>query len=398
MKFPFYIAKRYLFSKSSNNAINIITIIAAIGVFAGAFSLFIVLSGFSGLREFSLAFANEFDPDLKVIPKTGKTITFSKELEEKFAKIEGIANYSKTIEERVFLEYKEKTAWAFIKGVDEHYQQVTAIDSSLDGTWFTSSEPQVVIGADISRKLNPGIFNYNRPLQLIVPKPGKGQVTNPADAFNQRSVIVSGIYNINSDLNDKYVFSNIAFAQSLLSLYENTYSAIEVKLTAEADEEKVKAAILKLFDNSVDIRTRAQLNDVLYKMLNTENLAVYLIFTLVLIIALFNVVGSIIMVILDKKENIKTLQSLGASPKQIKNIFFTQGMLMCSIGGGIGLLFAIILIYLQMQFDLVMITPSLAYPVTIEISNILTVILTIGILGLLASFLAAGRSKKALEE
>ena len=398
MKFPFYIAKRYLFSKSSNNAINIITIIAAIGVFAGAFSLFIVLSGFSGLREFSLAFANEFDPDLKVIPKTGKTITFSKELEEKFAKIEGIANYSKTIEERVFLEYKEKTAWAFIKGVDEHYQQVTAIDSSLDGTWFTSSEPQVVIGADISRKLNPGIFNYNRPLQLIVPKPGKGQVTNPADAFNQRSVIVSGIYNINSDLNDKYVFSNIAFAQSLLSLDENTYSAIEVKLTAEADEEKVKAAILKLFDNSVDIRTRAQLNDVLYKMLNTENLAVYLIFTLVLIIALFNVVGSIIMVILDKKENIKTLQSLGASPKQIKNIFFTQGMLMCSIGGGIGLLFAIILIYLQMQFDLVMITPSLAYPVTIEISNILTVILTIGILGLLASFLAAGRSKKALEE
>jgi len=398
LKFPFYIAKRYLFSKSSNNAINIITIIAAIGVFAGAFSLFIVLSGFSGLREFSLAFANEFDPDLKVIPKTGKTITFSKNLEEEFAKIEGIANYSKTIEERVFLEYKEKTAWAFIKGVDERYQQVTVIDSSVDGTWFTSSEPQVVIGADISRKLNPGIFNYNRPMRLIVPKPGKGQVTNPADAFNQKSVVVSGIYNINSDLNDKYVFSNISFAQSLLDLDKNTYSAIEVKLTAEADAEKVKAAILKLFGNSVEIRTRAQLNDVLYKMLNTENLAVYLIFTLVLIIALFNVVGSIIMVILDKKENIKTLQSLGASPGQIKNIFFTQGMLMCSIGGAIGLLCAIFLIYLQMQFDLVMITPSLAYPVTIEISNILTVILTIGILGLFASFLAAGRSKKALEE
>ena len=398
MKFPLYIAKRYLFSKSSNNAINIITIIAAIGVFAGAFSLFIVLSGFSGLREFSLAFANEFDPDLKVIPKTGKTITFSEKLDEEFANIDGIANYSKTIEERVFLEYEEKTAWAFIKGVDERYQQVTQIDSSVDGTWFTSSEPQVVIGADISRKLNPGLFNYNRLLRLIVPKPGKGQITNPADAFNQKSVVVSGIYNINSDLNDKYVFSNIGFAQSLLDLDENTFSAVEIKLSAEADEEAVKEKILKLFNNSVEIRTRAQLNDVLYKMLNTENLAVYLIFTLVLIIALFNVVGSIIMVILDKKDNIKTLQSLGASPKQIKNIFFTQGMLMCTIGGGIGLLFAIILIYLQMQFDLEMITPSLPYPDTMEISNILTVILTIGILGLFASFLAAGRSKKALEE
>ncbi|WBL22340.1 ABC transporter permease [Zunongwangia sp. HRR-M8] len=398
MRFPLYIAKRYLFSKSSNNAINIITIIAAIGVFAGAFSLFIVLSGFSGLREFSLAFSNEFDPDLKVIPKKGKTIAFSKTKEADFDKIEGIANYTKTIEERVILEYQEKTAWAFIKGVDERYQQVTQIDSSVDGTWFTSSEPQVVIGADISRKLNPGIFNYNHLMRLIVPKPGKGQITNPTDAFNQKNVIVSGIYNINSDLNGKYVFSNISFAQSLLNLDENTYSAIEIKMSAEADEEILKENILKFFGDNVEIKTRAQLNEVLYKMLNTENLAVYLIFTLVLIIALFNVVGSIIMVILDKKNNIKTLQSLGATPKQIKNIFFTQGMLMCTIGGGIGLLFSLILIYLQMQFDLVMITPSLPYPVSIEISNILTVILTIGILGLFASFLAASRSKKALKE
>lgn len=397
MKFPFYIAKRYLFTKSSNNAINIITIIAAIGVFAGSFSLFIVLSGFSGLREFSLSFSNEFDPDLKIIPSEGKTFTFTKNDQKKFAKLEGIQQYSKTIEERVFLDYQQKTAWAFIKGVDEHYQQITKIDSSIQGSWFTKSEPQVVIGYDISRKLNPGIFNYHHLMRLIVPKPGKGQITTPTDAFNQQSVVVSGIYNINSELNKKYVFSSLNFAQNLLNLEEDSFSAIEVKLTPQANEETVKAQISKFFDNSVEIKTRAQLNDVLYKMLNTENLAVYLIFTLVLIIALFNVVGSIIMVILDKKDNIKTLQSLGATPNQIKNIFFTQGMLMCSFGGGIGLICAISLIILQMQFEMVMITPNLPYPVTLEIKNIFIVMATIGILGIFASFLAAGRSKKALK-
>ncbi|MDT0690430.1 FtsX-like permease family protein [Salegentibacter sp. F188] len=398
MKFSLYIARRYLFSKSSNNAINIITIIAGIGVFAGAFSLFIVLSGFSGLRNFSLSYTNKFDPDLKVLPATGKTISFSEELSADIGQIQGVANFSKVIEERVFLDYRSKNHTAFIKGVDENYQQVSNVEEAIfDGTWLVSSEPQVVVGIGISRLLGLSTFNYNELLNILVPKPGKGQITNPMNAFNKKQVIVSGIYSINEELDSKFVFSNINFAQNLLNLDDNQYSALELKLAPGADPEVVSEKIKAIFPQDVIIKDRAQLNEVLYKMLNTENLAVYLIFTLVLIIALFNVVGSIIMVILDKRDNIKTLFSLGATPNQIKNIFFLQGMLMCVVGGAIGLGSSLLLIYLQLQYDLVMITPSLPYPVAITAENILIVILTIGILGLIASYVAAGRSKKALK-
>ncbi|MDT0647270.1 FtsX-like permease family protein [Zunongwangia sp. F260] len=397
MKFSLYIARRYLFSKSSNNAINIITIIAGIGVFAGAFSLFIVLSGFSGLRNFSLSYTNQFDPDLKVLPATGKIISFSEGLSADIGQIQGVTSFSKVIEERIFLDYRSKNHTAFIKGVDENYQQVNNIEEAIfDGTWLASSEPQVVVGIGISRLLGLSTFNYNELLNILVPKPGKGQITNPMNAFNKKQVIVSGIYSINEELDSKYVFSNINFARNLLNLDDNQYSALELRLAPGTDPEVVSEKIKALFPEEVIIKDRAQLNEVLYKMLNTENLAVYLIFTLVLIIALFNVVGSIIMVILDKRENIKTLFSLGATPNQIKNIFFLQGMLMCVVGGTIGLGTSVLLIYLQLQYDLVMITPSLAYPVAITAENILIVILTIGILGLIASYVAAARSKKAL--
>lgn len=388
-----------MFSKSSNNAINIITIIAAIGVFAGAFSLFIVLSGFSGLKDFSLSFSNKFDPDLKILPASGKTFLLPKDKSEALENIEGIAVFTPIIEERVFLDYRNKNHTAWLKGVGNKYQQVTQIDSTISGSWLTSSEAQVVVGNTISRKLGLSIFNYQHLLKLMVPRPGKGQITglNPGQAFSQENVIVSGIYSVNEELDDKYVFSNLNFARNLLNLNEDNFSAVEIKLAPNANPDDVTAAIKTIFNEEVIIKNRAQLNEVLYKMLNTENLAVYLIFTLVLIIALFNVVGSIIMVILDKRENIRTLFSMGASENQIKKIFFTQGMLMTVFGGAIGLLSALLLVYLQQQFNLVMITPSLPYPVSITLENVLIVIFTIGILGLLASFIAAGSSKKALK-
>lgn len=399
MKFPLYIAKRYLFTKSKSNAINIITIIAAIGVFAGAFSLFIVLSGFSGLRDFSLSFSNEFDPDLKAVPKEGKVINISEEQVAQLQQIEGVEDFSKVIEERVILSYKSKTNPAYIKGVDEKYRMVNQIDSSIVfGTWLTKSEPQVVIGNGLSKLLDVGTFNYQNLLKIMVPKPGKGAITmtNLQDAFNTRQTIVSGVYSVNEELDDKYVFTHLNFAKDLLNLKENEFSAVEFKLKPESSLDQVSEEINNILGTNVTVKTRAELNDALNKMLNSENLFVYLIFTLVLTIALFNVVGSIIVMILDKRENIKTLHSLGATPKQIKNIFFFQGMLMTGLGGIFGLAVAVVLILLQMQYDLVMITPNLPYPVQMKLENVFIVLVTIFTLGLIASYIAAGRSKKAL--
>lgn len=397
MNFPFYIARRYLFSKSSNNAINIITIIAAIGVFAGAFALFIVLSGFTGLKDFSLSFSNEYDPDLKVLPATGKTFSLTSEEKQNLKNISGISTFSEVIEERVFLDFRSKNKTAYIKGVDQAFLKVNKLDSAIGmGGWFHPEEAQVVIGNTISHELNLGTFNYMNLLEILVPRPGKGQILDPTQAFNSKRAVVSGIYSINEDLDDKYVFSSITFARELLNLKEDEITALELKLKPGTDPEQVKQAVKLALDEEVEIKNRAQLNDALYKMLNTENLAVYLIFTLVLIIALFNVVGSIIMVILDKRDNIKTLHSLGATPTQIKNIFFTQGVFMTLLGGSIGLLFSIALVYLQLQYQLVMITPTLPYPVSITWENVGIVLLTITALGTIASYIAASRSKKAL--
>ncbi|MDX1752790.1 MAG: FtsX-like permease family protein [Salinimicrobium sediminis] len=397
MNFPFYIARRYLFSKSSSNAINIITIIAAIGVFAGAFALFIVLSGFSGLKDFSLSFSNQYDPDLKVLPASGKTFNFSEDEKEQLKNITGISTFSEVIEERVFLDFRSKNKTAYIKGVDENFLKVNHLDSALiRGVWFHPTESQVVIGNNISRELNLGVFDYMSLLKVLVPRPGTGQVLDPTRAFNSQNVVVSGIYSINEELDDKYVYSSLDFARELLSLKPTEITGLELKLKPGADPETVVTEVQAAIEDGIEIKNRAQLNDALYKMLNTENLAVYLIFTLVLIIALFNVVGSIIMVILDKRENIKTLHSLGATPHQIKNIFFTQGVFLTLLGGSMGLIFSLILVFMQLEYDLVMITPNLPYPVTITWQNIVLVMVTITSLGMLASWIAANRSKKAL--
>ena len=397
MKFSLYIARRYLFSKSSNNAINIITGIAALGVFAGAFSLFIVLSGFTGLKDFSLSFSNQFDPDLKVFPQEGKTFLLSGEERDQLQQVAGLAALSEVVEERVFLEFKAKHKTAYVKGVDHAFRTVNNIDSAIVyGAWFHPLESQVVVGNGISRDLNLGTFDYAEPLRVMVPRPGTGQVSSPSEAFNTELSIVSGIYSINEELDERYVFTPISFARELLSLEPNEITALELKLEEGVALGKVSQEVEAILQTPVDLRTRAQLNDALYKMLNTENLAVYLIFTLVLTIALFNVVGSIIMVILDKQENIKTLHSLGATPLQIRNLFFMQGVFLTLLGGAIGLAASIFVVYLQIQYDLVMITPTLPYPVAITWQNMLVVMLTISVLGVIASYVAASRSQKVL--
>lgn len=398
MKFSYYIAKRYLFTKSKNNAINIITIIAAVGVFAGALALFIVLSGFSGLKEFSLSFSNEFDPDLKILPKTGKLISIDKSKLTQLENMEGIAAFSKTIEERVLLNFNNKNTPASIKGVDENYLKVNQIDSALiAGTWVHQNENQVVIGNGISRKLTLGAQGYGDVLQLLVPRPGKGQINDPSKAFNKVNTMVTGIFSVNEELNNRYLFSSFKVAKKLLEIENNKVSAIEIKLLPGAKEEDVKEEIFSIFKDKVIVKNRIQLNDKLYKMLNTENLAVYLIFTLVLIIALFNVGGAIVMAILDKRQNIKTLYNLGATTNTIKQIFFLQGTLLTFFGGIIGLLIGLLIIFLQLNYELVMITATLPYPVLLKAENIIVVFFTIMILGITASYIGATRVGKIIE-
>ncbi len=394
--FPFYIAKRYLFSKSSQNAINIINAVTTIVVVVGSAALLIVLAGFAGLKTFSLSFSNTFDPDLKITPKIGKTLILNNEKIAAINQLEDIASFTKTVEERVFLNFKDKNYITHIKGVDTNYLNTSKIDSLIFiGNWF-SNKNEVVIGSGVSRKLSLGVFDSSHLLEIIVPKAGKGSVSFSSESYNNTFTMVSGIYNITEDLDKKYVFADVSLAQELLNYNVDEISSIEIKLNDDAQEEALVKQLSAIFNDEVIIKNRIQLNDTLYKMLNTENIAVYLIFTLVLIIALFNLVGAIIMMILDKKKNLKTLFSLGASVKELKRIFFLQGILVSVFGGLVGIFIGIAIVWAQTSFGLIMITPTLPYPMELRLVDVLVVFATILVLGTIASKIASSRISKNL--
>lgn len=399
MNFPLYIAHRYLISNSKNNAINIINRIASLGIIVSTMALFVVLSVFSGLKEFSLAFVNDTDPDLKLTPTLGKSFLTTPDQEAQVKKVKGIASYSKIIEERVLFTFGEKQMVTYLKGVDSLYTKVCPINKKLfNGQWFQPNTYQVVVGYGMAHQFSMGLFDYNTALEVLVPKPGKGTINSLEEAFNQTQLLPIGIYSINEDLDSKYVFADINLAQDLLEYQPNQLSGIECKLLPDANEDEIASQLQNIFNNKITIKNKAQLNASLYKMLNTENIAVYLIFTLVIVVALFNLIGALIMMILDKKSNLKTLFNLGTEIKDLRKIFLLQGTLLSMYGGLLGLVLGIIIVALQQQFEWIMITPTLAYPVVFSFENIAIVMATIITLGFLASLIASSRvSKKLLD-
>ncbi|WP_095952797.1 FtsX-like permease family protein [Flavobacterium sp. ACN6] len=399
MNFPLYIAKRYIFSSSKNNAINIINRIASMGIIVGTMALFVVLSVFSGLKVFSLSFTNEIDPDLKMGSTYGKSFLIAPDQESQIKKISGVASYTKIIEERVLFLFKDKQQVTYLKGVDSSYAVVNDIKKKLySGQWLKPDSYQVVIGYGLSQNFSMGILDFENPLQVFAPKPGKGAIENPEEAFNKTDVLPVGIYSISEDLDSKYVFADLGLVQELLMYKTNQISGIEFKLKENADENAVKKQLNFIFKNKITLKNRAQLNESLYKMLNTENIVVYLIFTLVIIVALFNLVGALIMMILEKKGNLKTLFNLGTEINSLRKIFLLQGTLLSFFGGLIGLALGVILVILQQQYELIMITPTLAYPVVFSVENVLIVMTTILSLGFIASLIASSRvSKKLLD-
>lgn len=355
-------------------------------------ALFVVLSVFSGLKVFSLSFTNEIDPDLKIESTYGKSFMVTPDQDSQIKKIDGIASYTKIIEERVLFIFNGKQQVTYLKGVDRNYPVVNDIRKKLfNGQWLKPDTYQVVVGYGISKNFSMGILDFENPLQVFAPKPGKGTIENPEEAFSKTDVLPVGIYSISEDLDSKYVFADIGLVQELLEYKPNQISGIEFKLKPNADESKIDSQLQAIFNNKVTTKNRAQLNASLYKMLNTENIAVYLIFTLVIIVALFNLIGALIMMILDKKSNLKTLFNLGTEIKDLRKIFLLQGTLLSVFGGLIGLVLGVILVLLQQQYELIMITSTLAFPVVFTLENVFIVLGTIFSLGFIASLIASTR-------
>ncbi|NHN27360.1 ABC transporter permease [Flavobacterium jejuense] len=397
MNFSFYIAKRYAASFSKNSAINAITIISSIAIVASAMALFVFLSIFSGLREFTLSYSNSSDPDFKIEANQGKSFFLSEKEILELKKNTSILHYSTIIEDRVLFRYDNKEQIATIKGVDSSFTKVSKTSDYLYvGNWLEPNSHQTIIGSEIARKLSLGLFDYQNTLNVYAPKPGKGVIESNENAFNIITLQPVGLFNINEDIDSKYVYCDIDIARKLFQFKKNQISSIEFKTNPKTSEEKIIQDLKTIFKNKVKIKTKAQLNDSLYKMLNSENLFIYLFSTLIVILTLFCLAGAIVMIIIDKKENINTLYNIGLTFKEIRNIFFIQGIIITILGLLFGLLLGTILILIQQQFSILMITNTIAYPVTFKPLNILLVIGTIIPLGLISSWIASGRVNKEI--
>ena len=396
MSYTFKIALRYFFSRSKQTVVNRINSFALFMVSISTAALFIVLSAFAGLKDFGLSFVNKFDPDFEILPNEGAYVYVTEKTIENLIKIPEIIAVAPEIEEKVFLTFKEKNQVATLKAVSPSYTKVIPIDSLITlGDWLSFKGPDVVLGFGVAGNLTAGVYDYNNFLNVTVPKKSNKSLLN-LDPFNSSPALISGLYQVTEELDKKYLFSSLEFGQELLELDKNQYSFLALKTGPEINKSELYKRILPLFKFPISLSSRKDKNAALYRMLNVENLAIYFIFSLVMVIALFNLIGALIMMVLDKQKQLKILLCLGARPKGIQKIFFLLGMLICSIGGTFGLMIGIIIVLIQLYYPLISVPgTNLSYPVLFEFKNIFVVIITLITLGTFSTFWATnGISKK----
>ena len=386
MSYELKIAWRYFFSKSKQTIVNRINSFAFFMVLITTASLFIVLSAFSGLKEFGLSFSNIFDPDYKIIPEQGSYFNVSEKVMAKLESIPEIIAVAPEIEEKVYLSFKDKSQIAILKAVSENYIAVSNVDDLVTlGDWLSFRGFEAVVGFGIAGNLSLGIYDYNDFLKITVPNINSDGALNQS-LFNTQPVMVTGLFQINQDLDKKYLFSNLKFGQNLLSLKSNEFSSIVLKVVPGVKKTTLTQLIKTHLQTSFRLVSRAEQNEALYRMLNTENLGVYFIFSLVMIIGLFNVIGSLTMMILDKKRQIKILICLGATRNGIYKIFMIIGLLICGIGGAVGLIFGTFLILIQSYYPFVFVPgTNIEYPVVFELNNLIIVIITLLVLGTIST-------------
>lgn len=398
MRFPLYIASRYFFTRSKQSVINIINYIALSVVLIATAALLIVLSAFTGLKDFGLSFSNVFDPDFRVEAVQGKVLEVDSVALASIKQLDGILAVSGIIEDKVFLNYRDKNHVVYLKGVDSTYQKVIESDRFLSsGAWFSKELDEVVIGGGVAQVLSLGVYDYNDFLVLTVPKRSASS-TQLKEPFINKTALVSGIYSVSEELDKKYMFSNLSFARDLFQRKGNVYSSLELKVDPSLNRKQLEEQLQALLKTPIRIRSRTELNAALFKMLNTEQMAIYLIFTLVIIIALFNVVGALIMMILEKRPQLKVLYALGVQPKEIRLIFFYLGGMISWVGGGLGILLGTTLVLLQRYFPFLYVPgTNFPYPVRLELQNVAMVLLLLLVLGGLASAWATAQVGKRIK-
>lgn len=397
MYFPFYIAWRYLFSKKRQNFINIISAISVSGITLGTAALIIVLSVFNGFENIVISLYNSFDPDIKISLSEGKNFDLKTFPCDELKKIGGIKQTSETLEETVLLKYRDKQFIGVMKGVDGNFLLMSGLDSMVsDGTAKLESADTnfAITGAGIAYHLSLNIHDPFSLINIYAPKRGEAVTINPEDAFNHGGLPSSGIFSIQQDFDNKYIIVPVRFARELLDYTDRRVSALELSIDPRANKEKIIAEIQQLIGTTYKVEDRLRQHELLYKIMASEKWAVYLILSFILLIATFNVIGSLTMLIIDKKQDIGTLYSLGVREKNIQLIFLMEGLLISLSGAFTGLFLGFIACFLQEKYGLIRLQGSgtfviESYPVSMNPADFFYVLSTVLAIGVFAAWYPA---------
>jgi lipoprotein-releasing system permease protein len=369
--------------------------ISIIGVAVGTAALIIVLSAFNGLDSLLKSMNDSFDPDLKIMPTTGKVFSMDDPNLIKVRNHESIFEIAETLEENALLKYDDQQYIATVKGVSDNFGDISGVDTMLTVGDFIlkhNNQPYAVVGQGVAYYLSLNI-NYINPIVIFVPKRNANVSLNLEQAFNRNYIFPSAVFGIQQEFDLKYILVPLDYARDLFE-YTNQVSALELKLKKGHDTDKAQQEIQEILGSDYKVKNRYQLHETFYKIMKSEKFYIFLILTFILIVASFNIIGSLTMLIIDKKEDIATLRSLGANLKTIRNIFLTEGWLITIVGATFGLIIGFLVCWLQIKFELIKFggTGSFivnAYPITIIWSDFLMIFLTVVTIGYFAALYPA---------
>lgn len=406
----FLFAWRYFKAKKTTNAINIISWISIVAMIIGTAALILVLSVFNGFEGLVKSLYSSFYPDVKISPVSGKQIVLTPEQLQKIKSVKGIKAISMVVEEKALLQNKSNDADSvdyqsivYLKGVDSNYTSVTTVaDHLLGGNFNTGTEdkPLLILGAGVENAVHVQSESNIRPLAVYMPRKDVANLDDPLQSLSTEAVNTSGTFIIQQDFDNKYAITNLAFVKRMLVMDENSYSGAEIAVTGAADADDVRDQLKGLLGKNYLIQNRFEQNASLFSVMRIEKWIIYAILSLILIVAAFNMVGALTMLVLEKKHDITVLHALGASRNFIQKIFLSEGLLLAVIGGGAGMLLAFLIAVLQIKFHLIRLEGNTFlidyFPIKMVLSDFLLVALTVLIIALIASWVPA--RKAALQQ
>lgn len=395
MNLPFYIARRYLFSKKKHNAINIISGISVCGVALATLALVCTLSVFNGFQDMVAGFFTAFDPELKITIREGKVFEPQGAAFQEVRSLPEIGVWTETLEENVMVQYKDRQAMAIIKGVEDNFEELTSIDSLLYGAGEFILHDSIVdygvLGVELISELGTGL-QFVDPLQVYAPKRNvRVNMANPSASFNRDYLFSPGVvFVVNQQKYDaRYILTSLSFARNLFN-YDTEVSAVELKLKPGTDVTAVQRKITRILGDEFVVLDRYEQQADVFRIMEIEKFISYLFLTFILAIACFNVIGSLSMLILDKREDVETLRNLGADDRLIARIFLFEGRLISLFGALSGIVLGLLLCYIQQRFGIISLGGGNgsfivdAYPVSVHVTDVVLIFITVITVGFLS--------------